>query len=340
MGTDRLEAINTVEEVLSDPSAPPTYFDEEPDGDAALASEKGAKASDDLRSGSEIPKDHFGKLGSLSKEMHEAHAVRDGKNESVGTVRQALAEQTLAASPTGSGRQMFTKLSQETASPRLDPNSASIDTLRLAASDKRTSPGGWLLRGFVGMLLAAGIGGSAATWFGSSGDAEKRALQPGPPIQAGPTASPPELTAMLQSMSRDLTNLGKEIEQFKLGREQTARDNADLREQLKANQEQLTGVVARLSDQLKASQDLAARDNANAAEQIKAIKDQLIRIEQNAPPRIVAPPPRVATPAAHKPAPTPSSPQVTAQPVPAKPKPPAPATLTSRPPAPAPAAAR
>jgi uncharacterized protein involved in exopolysaccharide biosynthesis len=126
-------------------------------------------------------------------------------------------------------------------------------------------------------------------------------------------------------MARDLTSVGKEIEQ------------------LKASQEQLTRGAARLSEQLKASQERVARDNANVAEQIKTIQDQLARInaqasEQNAPPEIAAAPilptlarPRPTVPAARKPVPTLSSPLATAKPKAEKPK----LSSASRPPAPA-----
>ena len=136
--------------------------------------------------------------------------------------------------------------------------------------------------------------------------------------QIAPTAVPPELTPLLQSMARDLASMGKEIEQLKAGRELMARDNANLSEQLRASQE-LTRGVARLSEQLKTSQEQVARDNANVAEQIKAIQDQLARVisqasEQNAPPRIAAAPPRPAAPVARKPVPILLSPLATAQP--------------------------
>ena len=162
-----------------------------------------------------------------------------------------------------------------------------------AASRSTDFAGGWALRGFAGILLAAGIGVAAVHLVGSSGDAAKTASSQPPPLaQTAPTAAlSPELTPLLQSMSRDLASMGKEIEQLKADRELVARDNANLSEQFKASQEQLTRAVARLSEQLKASQEQAVRDNANVAEQIKGIQEQLTGVisrasEQNAPPRI------------------------------------------------------
>jgi hypothetical protein len=137
------------------------------------------------------------------------------------------------------------------------------------------------------------------------------------------------LASIAGTRSREL---GEEIEQLKAGRELIARDNANLSEQFKASQEQLTRDVARLSEQIKSSQEQAARDNANEAEQIKGIRDQLARVvsqasEQNAPPKIVAtaprlpaPSPRPAAPAAPKPVPTVVSAPAASQPKGEKPK--------------------
>ena len=214
-----------------------------------------------------------------------------------------------------------------------------IQEVRPAVSGRGISLGRWVLRGFAGILLAAGIGVAAIIWLGSPGDATKTSPpQPAPLAPTAPTAAalPPELTPLLQSMARDLASMGKEIEQLKAGRELMGRDNANLSEQLRANQEQLTRGVARLSEQLKTSQEQMLLDNANVAEQIKAIQDQLARViskasKQNAPPRIAAAPSPPTAAVARKPVPALSSPQVTAQPKPEKPK----LSSTSRPPAPA-----
>ena len=338
MSTDKIQALhNTVVEILGEPPSPPTFFDEEP-YDAAQASEKVAKASDNLRRGPEIPTESFGKLTPREpeispKEIHEAHRVRDAENESPnespGIARQAGAEQIPVGPRADAGNQRFSKLARQAASPRSEPRTASIDTVRPAVSGTKISLGGWALRGFAGILMAAGIGTAAITWLGSPGEATKTP----PPQPAAPTAAaqPPELTPLLQAMARDLASMGKEIEQLKAAREQVARDNANVSE--------LTRGVARLSEQLTASQEQVARDNANVTEQIKAIQDQLGRMisqaaQPNAPPRVAAVSPRPAAPVVRKPVPLLSSPQATAQPTAEKPK------LTSRPAAPPPAPAR
>jgi len=342
MSTDKLQVLhNAIEEILSEPPSPPTFFDEEP-YDAAWASEQVAKA---FRQGTEIPKENLGKLATrkfgISQNENEVNTSRATGRESVDIARQALADQIPAAPQRDAGNQLLkqlSELSQETATPRSERHTVSRNRFGTADPGNRTLLGGWTLRGFAGILLAAGIGVAAVLWFRSSGDAAKTAAsQPAPLAQIAPTAAmPTELTPLLQSMARDLASMGKEIEQLKAGREPMPRDNANLSEQLRANQEQLTRGVARLSEQLKTSQEQVARDNANVAEQIKAIQDQLARVisqaaEQNARPRIAAAPPRPLTPAAGKPVPILPSPQATAQPTAEKPK----LSSTSRPPAPA-----
>src|SRR5207302_1080876 len=149
------------------------------------------------------------KFGISPNEIHEVPIVRDAENGSPGIARQALAEQTPVASPADSGNQRLSRLSHEAASPRPDPDTASINTFRSAASGNRISIGRWALRGFAGILLAAGIGVAAIIWLGPPGDAAKTApSQPVPLAQTAPTAAalplPSELTPLLQSMARDL----------------------------------------------------------------------------------------------------------------------------------------
>lgn len=305
MSTDKLRALNeTLTEILSEPSSPPTFFDEEPHN-AARDGEQVAKAPDNLPRGSEIPREKLGKpnsreFGFSPRETREENILRDAR--SPGMARQP------------------------------------------AVANNRISAGRWALRGFAGLLLVIGVAAAAIIWSKSSGDAANTASsRDGTLAQAVPTAAvSPEVTPLLQSMAHDLASVGKEIEQFKAGRELLARDNANLSEQLRATQEQLTRAVAGLSEQLKASQEQLARENAKVAEQIQGIQEQLISVmsrtsEQNAPRRIAATPrpaPLLIQPAAaaaRKPAPALSSAQAVAQPKVEKPKPPS----TSRPPAPA-----
>jgi hypothetical protein len=332
MSTDKLQALsNTVAQILSKPPSPPTFFDEEPD-DAAQASEQVAKASDNLRPGTEIPKENFGKLtsrkfGISPNEIHDADIIRDTANESLGIARQARADQISVAPQGHAGNQQLSKVSHETASPRSDPYTASINRFRTVESGNRNSLGRWRSRGFAVILLAAGIGAAAVIWLRLPGDAAKTApSQPAALAQTAPTTAVSiESVPLLQSMARDLASVGKEIEQ------------------LKASQEQLTRGAAGLSERLMASQEQVARNNANVAEQIKTIQDQLARInaqasEHNAPPEIATAPlrptlprPRPTVTAARKPVPKLSSPLATAKPKAEDPK----LSSASRPPAPA-----
>ncbi|MDO9461482.1 MAG: hypothetical protein Q7N95_15405, partial [Alphaproteobacteria bacterium] len=263
MSTDKLQALHkTVAEILSEPPSPPGVFDEEPD-EAAQASEQITKASDDLRRGTEISKESFGKatsreFGIAPKQMHDTRIVRAATNEIPAIARQALAEQNPVAPPVNAGNPQRSKLRHEAPGSRLDPLITSISTVGPAVSGKRTSLGRWALLGIAGILLAASIGASLITWLGWSGDAAKTALTAPPqPVPLAPTAATlsPELTSMLQSMARDLAGLGKEVEQLKAGRELMVRENANLNEQFRASQEQLTRAVAQFSEQLKASQE-------------------------------------------------------------------------------------
>jgi hypothetical protein len=107
------------------------------------------------------------------------------------------------------------------------------------------------------------------------------------PAAAGPS---PELTQLLQSLTRDLATLGQGIEQLKAGQEQMARDNANTAEQLKAIQEKMARVVAKTPDK--------PSDKTSA---------QSLRPTPAPPPRPIAAP-------AHKPVPPHPAPQARARP--------------------------
>jgi len=111
------------------------------------------------------------------------------------------------------------------------------------------------------------------------------------PAAAGPS---PELTQLLQSMTRDLATLGQGIEQLKAGQEQMARDNANTAEQLRAIQEKMARVVAKTPD--KVSDKPSDKPSG-----------------QNPRPTS-APPPRPIAAPAHKPVPPHPAPQARARP--------------------------
>jgi uncharacterized membrane protein YccC len=111
------------------------------------------------------------------------------------------------------------------------------------------------------------------------------------PQDVAPAAAPisPELAQLLQTMARDLANVGQGIEQIRANQEQAARENAMATEQLKASQEQMTRLIAKTSELNRAS-------------------------EQNLRPRTSAPPVRPIATATRKPVPTHPSPQAGARP--------------------------
>lgn len=150
------------------------------------------------------------------------------------------------------------------------------------------SHGRLALRGFVGMLLTAGIFIAAFAWqsYGETArpmisrwapqlaaasplpaGTPKLADQQSPPAvqvavvdgalsQLPPPAEPapqdtipPELTQLLQAMARDLANVQQGIEQLKTSQEEMVRENARTAEQLKASQEQMARAIANASEQ-------------------------------------------------------------------------------------------
>jgi hypothetical protein len=216
--------------------------------------------------------------------------------------------------------------------PLLQPR---MSRFRFAFPGGRLSLGGWVLRGFTGLLLVACIGVAAIAWRRSSdNDAAKAApAQPAPLAQTArehvapsAAAASPELTQLLQPMARELATRGKEIERLEMRQEQLARDNANVVGQLKASQEQMARDIANVSEQLKASQEQIARDNSNLAEQLKASQEQMARdiakvSEQNPSPKIPVPSPRPTVTSTRKPVPTlPSSQLATAKPQTKKPQ--------------------
>jgi hypothetical protein len=143
-----------------------------------------------------------------------------------------------------------------------------IQEVRPAVSGTGISLGRWVLRGFAGILLAAGIGVAAIIWLGSPGDATKTSPpQPAPLAPTAPTAAalPPELTLLLQSMARDLASVQQEIEQLKASQVELARESAKTAEQLKANQEQMARVIANASEQSQRPRTSAATSAALSA---------------------------------------------------------------------------
>ena len=189
---------------------------------------------------------------------------------------------------------------------------------------RRPSRGRPVLRGFIGLLLAAIIcfAAFASQSYGETARlmisrwapqlasslpsttpelaaqqsrtvqvaaADAAISQLSPPAQtvpqdAAPAPIPPEVTQSLQTMARDLASVQQEVERLKASQEELARENARTAEQLKASQEQIARAIS------ASEQNLRKTSVATSAN----------------------PPPRVAN-AARKPAATPPPKQAGAQ---------------------------
>ena len=194
----------------------------------------------------------------------------------------------------------------------------------------RPSRGGRALRGFIGLLLAAGIFAFAFVAQSSYGEAAKSTvarwapqLIPSPwmeksaePAQPGPsgvqlaaaTSVLPQSIPSAQTAAQDAPAVAPTVAELAQLLQTMARDLANLEQ----------GIV-----QIKANQEQTARDNAKATEEIKASQEQMTRqiaklsehnkvSEQNLRPRTAAAPlPPIAAP---KPAPVRPSPQARARP--------------------------
>jgi len=164
------------------------------------------------------------------------------------------------------------------------------DAARKKAANKarRPSRGRPALRGFIALLLTAGVcfAAFASQSYGETARqmisrwapqlasslpsaapelatqqsrpavqvADAAIAQLSPSAQTAPqeTASapiPPEVTQSLQTMERDLASVQHEIEQLKASQAELARENAGITEQLKANQEQIARAISSASEQ-------------------------------------------------------------------------------------------
>jgi hypothetical protein len=226
---------------------------------------------------------------------------------------------------------------------------AVVNDVQANDTGDRRSRGRRALRGFTGLLLAAGIGVAAIAWQSSYGEAAKQVIarwapqlvaassqplqnpelpvQPSPPAiqvtaaeaapqQPAPQQSdPPQPAPAAQTAPEDVTPpaaaLSPELAQLL---QTMARDIATLGqgiEQLKTNQEQMASDNAKAAEQIKATQEKMARVIAKASE-AKASESKAS--ERHLRPRIsAAPPPRPTVAATRKPART-LPPQAAAQP--------------------------
>jgi hypothetical protein len=224
---------------------------------------------------------------------------------------------------------------------------------RLAAPGRRSSGGGLVFRGIVGLLIPTCIGaGAIALW--SHGDAARQVIAawappPGPislpavenpvPPQPSPpavqvsaaTPAPPQQVPPAQTVPEDAVSTSalpsptptQPLQSMASDLAAMGQEIEQLKasiQQLRASQEQLVRDNAEAAEQVKAERAQMARDNESAAEQLKATQEQMAHLiakvsEQNLQPKTPAPRPRPIALATSKPASQLSSPQARARPV-------------------------
>jgi len=200
---------------------------------------------------------------------------------------------------------------------------------RRAVPGKRPSLGRRVVRGLIGLMLAACIGVAAIAWQSPYGDAAKQiiarwvpqlVLTSSPPLENPGLPAQPSPPTVQMAAANTAPTLQAPLAQTAL--EDVAPTAAALSPELVQFLQSMAHDLATLGqgiEQLKAGQEQMARDNANAAEQLKASQEQMARViakasEQSLRPKISAPPPRPTAATTRKPVPTFPSPQAIAQP--------------------------
>ena len=191
---------------------------------------------------------------------------------------------------------------------------------------RRPSRGRPALRGFIGLLLAACIFGTAFAWQSAYGDAAKLTLARwAPQLLSLLPQEKPAPGAQASSPTAQMVAVASADAQPALSAQAAPQDAApiaasmppELTQSLETLERHLTNVEQAI-EQLKASQDQMASDNAKAIEELKAGQEQMTRLvakasEPNPRSRTAAAPPRpVAAPARQLP--QQASPQARAQP--------------------------
>src|SRR5258706_2803170 len=169
-----------------------------------------------------------------------------------------------------------------------DHSQTRMNKLRAAVPGNRPPLGGRAVRGFTGLMLAAGVCVAAIVWQSSYGDAVKQIIarwapqfiattslpleNPGLPAQPSPLAVQavaaetvaPQPAPLAQTVPEDVVPtvaaLSPELTQLL---ESMARDLA---------------TVGQRIEQLKASQEQMARDSARAAEQLMASHEKMAQV--------------------------------------------------------------
>jgi len=205
---------------------------------------------------------------------------------------------------------------------KLDHDAAPPPSAVLGRLPSRGRP---MLRGLIGLLLAACIFAAAFVSQSTYGDAAKPIIARWAP-QLILTSSSWELPAQPSRSAVEVAAAEPAAPQPTPSAPGTPQDVVppaapvppELAQLLETMARDLANVEQGI-ERLKASQEQMAVDNAKAVEQLKASQEQMARLiakssEQNLRPKTPAPPPRPTAPAARKPVPKLPSPQARAKP--------------------------
>ena len=142
----------------------------------------------------------------------------------------------------------------------------------------------------IALLLAACACATAVAWEPSYGEAAKRfarwanpwILQSLPHSWTGPgegspaTASnSPDFAQRLQRLADRLANIEQQIEQLRVGQEQTIRNDTSVSEQFRTSQQEMVRDNAESVEKLNAALAQLDRQNAAVARQVKVNQEQL-----------------------------------------------------------------
>ncbi|MDE5452625.1 hypothetical protein GWE18_07005 [Bradyrhizobium sp. CSA112] len=224
--------------------------------------------------------------------------------------------------------QQLARLNEQILKIDHDAARGSSDAKRALKELHRPSRGRPALRGFIGLLLTAGICTAAFAWQ-SYGETVRPMISRWAPQLAAASSLPsatPELAAQDSPPTVQVAAADAAHSQLSLPAQTAPQDAAaapippEVTQSLQTMARDLANMQQEI-EQLKASQDELARENAGIAEQLKASQEQIARAissasEQNLRPRTSpatsANPPPVANPA-RKPVSTPPPTQTRAQ---------------------------
>jgi hypothetical protein len=156
------------------------------------------------------------------------------------------------------------------------------DATRRALWRERSSFGGAAMRGFTGLVLAAGVFAAAIVSQSSYGDTAKHIVAKWTPRLAATASPPPDEPGLPAQLSPRITEAN--AAQIAVPPQSSPQDAAPAPVPVPPELTQLLQSMARDIaalgqgiEELKTKQEQMARDNASAVEQLKAGQDQMAR---------------------------------------------------------------